>query len=215
MRKYVVMGPPGSGKGTQARMLCHDLGLAHISVGAIFRWHVANHTRLGARVRRVMAEGRLVDDETVNRVVRERLDLHDWNHGFVIDGFPRNRAQAEFFLERYDVDAVVLLELPDEEVRRRVRARRRCARCGRDHNLVTRPPRAPGRCDACGGELVVREDDTPEAVEARLRDHHAAFGPVLELFRGKERVLEVDGRPDPATVQHGIRDGLGLPRYRD
>lgn len=213
MRKYVVMGVPGGGKGTQARMLCRDLGLVHISVGAIFRWHVRNHTRLGTRVQRVIAGGGLVDDETVNRVVRERLDQHDWNHGFVIDGFPRNRAQAEFFAERYDVDAVVLLDLPDEEARRRVLARRLCARCGRDHNLVAHPPRTPGRCDACGGELVAREDDAPEAVAARLREHHATVGPVLELLRRKEPVVEVDARPDPVTVQRSIRAALGLPPY--
>lgn len=214
MHKYVVLGIPGSGKGTQSHLLCRDLDLVHISVGDIFRRHVRERTKLGARVRRMLAAGRLVDDDVVKRVVRERLDEHDWNHGFVIDGFPRNRAQAEFFLERYDVDGVVHLDLPDEEVRRRVLARRVCARCGRDHNLISDPPRAPGRCDTCGGELVTREDDTPEALEARLADHHARIGPVLELFRGKERVVVVDARPDPAAVQRGVRDALGLPPYR-
>ncbi len=128
MRKYVIMGVQGSGKGTQAAMLAKDLDLVHISVGDIFRWHVQSHTKLGAQVRRTMAAGELVGDDLVEAVVRDRLDQHDWNYGFVLDGFPRNRRQAEFFLESYDIDGVIHLELPDEEVRRRVLSRRLCSR---------------------------------------------------------------------------------------
>ena len=120
MRKYVIMGVQGSGKGTQAKLLAEDLDLVHISVGDIFRWHVQSHTKLGARVRRIMAAGELVGDDLVESVVRERLDQHDWNYGFILDGFPRNGRQAEFFLESYDIDAVIHLDLPDDEVRRRV-----------------------------------------------------------------------------------------------
>ena len=128
VRKYVLMGVQGSGKGTQAALLARDLDLTQISVGDIFRWHVQNHTKLGAQVRRVMAAGELVGDDLVETVVSERLGQHDWNYGFVIDGFPRNRPQAEFFLESYDIDAVIHLDLPDDEVRRRVLARRLCSR---------------------------------------------------------------------------------------
>ncbi len=99
MRKYVIMGAQGSGKGTQAAMLAKDFDLVHISVGDIFRWHVQSHTKLGAYVRRTIAEGELVGDDRVEAVVRDRLEQHDWNYGFLIDGFPRNRRQAEFFLE--------------------------------------------------------------------------------------------------------------------
>src|SRR5689334_13883596 len=101
MRKYIIMGPQGSGKGTQAKLLVEDLGLVHISVGDIFRWHVQNHTKIGARVRRIVAAGELVPDELVAEVVRQRLDQHDWNYGFILDGFPRNATQARFFLESY------------------------------------------------------------------------------------------------------------------
>src|SRR5687768_6292661 len=128
MRKYVIIGVQGSGKGTQALLLAQDLDLVHISVGDIFRWHVQNHTKLGAQVRRIMAAGELVGDDLVEGVVRDRLDQHDWNYGFVIDGFPRNARQAEFFLESYDIDSVIHLDLPDSEVRRRVLARRLCSR---------------------------------------------------------------------------------------
>ncbi len=99
MRKYVIMGVQGCGKGTQAKMLCQDLELVHISVGDIFRWHVQSHTKLGARVKRIVASGQLVSDEMVEEIVRERLDQHDWNYGFIVDGFPRNEKQAGFFLE--------------------------------------------------------------------------------------------------------------------
>jgi adenylate kinase len=213
MRKYVFMGAQGSGKGTQAKLLVRDLDMAHISVGDIFRWHVQNHTKLGAQVRRTMAAGELVGDELVASVVNERLQQHDWNYGFVVDGFPRNRVQAEFFLESYDIDAVVHLELPDEEVRRRVLARRLCSRCGLDYNLMAHRPKVDGRCDVCGGELGARPDDTDEALSARLRDYHDKTDPTLELFRGKEVVVTVDATPGVDEVQARIREELGLPAY--
>lgn len=124
MRKYVIMGIQGSGKGTQSQMLAADLDLAHISVGDIFRWQVANHTQMGAQVRRCLAAGKLVGDDLVQTVIQRRLAEHDWNFGFVIDGFPRTVAQAEFFMENYDVDAVIHLDMPDDEVRARVASRR-------------------------------------------------------------------------------------------
>jgi adenylate kinase len=213
MRKYVIMGVQGSGKGTQAKLLARDLELTHISVGDIFRWHVQSHTKIGAQVRRVMAVGELVGDDLVGSVVRTRLDQHDWNFGFVIDGFPRNRPQAEFFLESYDIDAVIHLDLPDDEVRRRVLARRLCTRCGMDYNLIAHRPRREGRCDVCGGELGSREDDTEEALASRLRDYHAKTNPVLDLFRRKEFVVSIDARPEKATVQREIRKQLDLPGY--
>ncbi|MFD1938301.1 adenylate kinase family protein [Nonomuraea mangrovi] len=213
MRKYVIMGVQGSGKGTQSTLLARDLDLAHISVGDIFRWHVQSHTKLGAQTRRVMAAGELVGDDLVEKVVRDRLEQHDWNYGFIIDGFPRNRRQAEFFLESYDIDGVVHLELPEEEVRRRVLARRLCARCGMDYNLIAHRPKESDRCDVCGGELVPREDDTPEALASRLRDYHDKTNPVLDLFRRKEYVVTVDARPEKVSVQREIRARLGLPPY--
>jgi adenylate kinase len=211
MRKYVIVGIQGSGKGTQSTLLAREFDLVHISVGDIFRWHIQNHTKIGAQVRRTMADGELVHDDLVESVVRERLALHDWNYGFLVDGFPRNRRQAEFFLESYDIDAVIHLDLPDSEVRRRVLARRLCSRCGLDYNLIAHRPKEEGKCDVCGGELVAREDDTEQALAARLADYHHKTDPVLELFRRKEFVVSVDARPDKAAVHQAIRDRLGLP----
>src|SRR5690242_7864435 len=195
MRKYVIMGVQGSGKGTQAAMMAADLDLVQIIVGDMFRWNVQQHTKLGAQVRRTMAAGELVGDDLVESVVRDRLQQHDWNYGFIIDGFPRSRRQAEFFLESYDIDAVIHLRLPDEEVRRRVLARRLCSRCGMDYNLIANSPAVAGRCDVCGGELLSREDDTEEALAERLRNYHGKTDPILELFGRKEYVVTVDARP--------------------
>jgi adenylate kinase len=147
-------------------------------------------------------------------VTAERLTNHDWNYGFVIDGFPRNVRQAEFFLESYDIDSVIHLELPDSEVRRRVLARRLCSGCGMDYNLIQGSPAEEGKCDACGGTLVTREDDTEEALAVRLRDYHEKTDPVLALFRRKEYVVVIDATADKDTVQQMIRERLGLPPYK-
>jgi adenylate kinase len=213
MRKYVIMGVQGSGKGTQSKMLVEDLDLVHIGVGDILRWNVQNHTKLGAQVRRTMAEGELVSDDLVEAVVRDRLTQHDWNYGFIIDGFPRNRRQAEFFLESYDIDAVIVLDLPDSEVRRRVLSRRLCRDCGMDYNLIDSQPKEAGKCDMCGGELVTREDDTEEALEVRLDQWHKEAEGVLEIFRRKEYVFMIDARPGPDDVQAQIRKCLSLPPF--
>ena len=213
MRKYVIMGVQGSGKGTQGDLLAADLDLVHISVGDIFRWNVSNHTKMGAQVQRVLAAGELVGDDLVESVVQRRLAEHDWNFGFIIDGFPRNARQAEFFLESYDIDGVIHLDMPDSEVRRRVFNRRLCAKCGMDYNLIADSPAEPGRCDSCGGELVTRQDDTEEALAVRLRDYHDKTNPVLDLFRRKEYVITVDARPSREAVQQEIRSRLGLPPF--
>jgi adenylate kinase len=210
MRKYVIMGVQGSGKGTQSELLAADLDIVHISVGDIFRWNVQNHTKIGAQVRRVMAAGELVGDDLVESVVQSRLTEHDWNFGFIIDGFPRNRRQAEFFLESYDIDAIIMLDLPDSEVRRRVLNRRLCADCGINYNLIDSSPAVPGQCDACQAELTTREDDTEEALAVRLKTYHEKTNPVLELFGRKEYVITADARPAPEVVQAEIRRKLGL-----
>jgi adenylate kinase len=210
MHKYVIMGVQGCGKGTQAKLLARDLGLVHISVGDIFRWHIQNHTKLGARIRRLVASGGLVPDEVVEEVVKARLDEHDWNYGFILDGFPRNHAQAEFFLESYDIDAVLQIDVPDEVVAERILGRRLCRNCGQDYNLKGHRPAVADRCDLCHGPVSARTDDTPEAVQARLHDYHAKTEPVLGLFRRKGLVLVVDGTAAPDAVQEEIRRGLGL-----
>ncbi len=211
MRKYVVMGIQGSGKGTQAKLLSEEFDIVHISVGDIFRWNVQYHTKVGAQVRRTMAAGALVGDDLVASIVRDRLALHDWNYGFIVDGFPRNVRQAEFFLESYDIDGVIVLELPDDEVVRRVLARRLCGKCGLDYNLIAHRPKMADTCDVCGAALIVREDDNPDALAARLGDYHEKTKPILELFERKEFVVTVDATRAVEVVQADIRHQLGLP----
>jgi adenylate kinase len=160
-----------------------------------------------------MAAGELVSDDLVEAVVKVRLSEHDWNYGFIIDGFPRNERQAEFFLESYDIDGVIHLELPDSEVRRRVMARRNCENCGMDYNLIDASPREEGKCDVCDGKLVQREDDTEEALAVRLREYHGKTNPVLAIFARKEYVISVDARPPKEDVQRAIRAALKLPPY--
>jgi len=140
---------------------------------------------------------------------------HDWNFGFIIDGFPRNERQAEFFLESYDIDGVIHLDLPDSEVRRRVLAP--AAVLGLRDGLQTcwpAAPEVPGKWHVCGGELVTREDDTEEALAVRLRDYHQKTNPVLDIFRRKEYVVTVDARPGKEEIQQAIRERLGLPPYQ-
>jgi adenylate kinase len=210
MHKYIIMGVQGCGKGTQARMLKEALDLTHISVGDIFRWHIQSHTKLGARIKRIMAEGKLVTDDVVEEVVKERLDRHDWNYGFILDGFPRNSPQAAFFLESYDIDAVLLIEVPDAVVLERILNRRICPKCGLDYNLIFHRPAVANTCDVCGTALAARPDDTPEAVRARLQDYHGKTQPILELFRRKELVVAVDGTRSADEVQQDLRRQLGV-----
>jgi adenylate kinase len=211
VRKFIIMGIQGSGKGTQAKMLADDLDLEHISVGDIFRWNVQHHTKLGAQVKRIMAGGHLVGDDLVEAVVGERLSNHDWNFGFIVDGFPRNARQAEFFLESYDIDGVINLDLPDEEVQRRVLARRLCSQCGLDYNLIAHRPQQEDTCDVCRGALLARMDDNPEALAVRLAQYHEQTRPLIEIFQRKEYVATVDATLPKHEVQAAIRDRFSLP----
>ena len=211
MHKYIIMGAQGSGKGTQATFLKEDYDLVHISVGDIFRWNIQSHTKLGARVKRITEEGQLVSDDIVEEIIQRRLQEHDWNYGFILDGFPRNRPQARFFLESYDIDAVIHIKVSDEVVIERILARWKCRSCGLDYNLIGHRPAVPGVCDVCGGALEQRADDNEAAIRSRLKDYHQKTVPILELFRKKELVVEVDGSGDPIDIQNDIRERLGLP----
>jgi adenylate kinase len=211
MRKYIILGVWGSGKGTQAALLKDAFDIVHISVGDIFRWNVQAHTKLGARVKRAVAAGQLVPDDVVADIVKRRLEEHDWNFGFVLDGFPRNRAQAEFFLENYAIDRVILLEVPDEAVLERVESRRLCSWCGLDYNLIQHRPADPEKCDVCQGPLVNGATVSSNDVRRRLAEYHEITEPLVELFREKDLAVEIDGTQSREEVHVAIRHALGLP----
>jgi adenylate kinase len=214
MNKFVIMGANGSGKGTQASRMAKAYDLIHISVGDVFRWNIQNHTKLAAKVQRIMNAGLLVPDDVVEETVKARLDLHDWNYGFILDGFPRNITQAMFFLESYDIDAVIMIDVPDDSVKQRMMARRLCGRCGIDYNLIFHRPKAEDTCDVCGGKLVARSDDNPEAIQVRLREYHEKTDPIIDLFRKKELVVVVDGTKTVDEVETAIRTQLHLGNPR-
>ena len=143
-------------------------------------------------------------------VIHARLEQHDWNYGFILDGFPRNAGQARYFLESYDIDAVILIEVPDDVVFERMLSRRLCSGCGLDYNLIQHRPKTADECDVCGGKLVARPDDNPDAIRGRLRDYHESTRPIVELFEHKELVVKVDGTRGPDEVQAEIRSKLGI-----
>ncbi len=182
----------------------------HISVGDIFRWHIQYHTKIGAQVKRVLDGGDLVGDDLVESVMWDRLQIHNWNYGFVIDGFPRNARQAEFFLESFDIDGVINLHIPDHEVERRVLSRRLCSGCGLDYNLIHHRPEVDDKCDVCGGKLIARDDDNPEALANRLRDYHEKTRPVIDIFERKEFVFTLDATASIEEVHVDICERLKL-----
>lgn len=186
MNKFLIFGPQGSGKGTQGERLCKAYGLVHIAVGDLFRWHMVNKTKLAAKVVKIMNQGLLVPDEIVCELVRERLDQHDWNHGFVLDGFPRTIPQAEYLFERWNLDAAIGLEVPDSVVKERVATR------------IAQSGGAP------------RPDDTPEALEVRLREYHEKTAPLVELYEKKKLLKRIDATRPIDEVYADIVAQLGL-----
>ena len=189
MNKYIMIGPQGSGKGTQSKLLAEQFGFIHISVGDIFRWNVRNHTKLGSRVTRITEEGRLVSDEIVENVVRERLELHDWRYGFVLDGFPRTPTQAMYLFENWNLDRAIYLDLDDKTVRKRVMSR---AKVGE------------------GSGFTKRADDNPEALRRRLGEYHDKTRPMLDLFAERDLLLRVDAGGTIEEVFRSVVEGLGL-----
>ncbi len=208
-KQYVLLGPQGSGKGTQAKVLAQATGVPHIATGSIFRAAVASGTELGSKVKSLIDNGILVPDEITNQVVSERLKQNDADNGFVLDGFPRNLSQAEFLFKFYPDTKIIYLQLSDEVAIKRIGGRLTCVKCGTVYHQQFNPPPTNGLC-ACGGSLEVRKDDTPEAIRARLNDYHKLTEPLLEFYRGKGALLSIDGQPGISEVTYSIVMALGL-----
>ena len=210
MNKFVIVGPPGAGKSTQAQMLAHVHGFVRISVGDIFRWNIKNHTKLGARIHRNIDSGQLVPDEIVEEVVKSRLEQHDWKYGFVLDGYPASQTQAEFLLESYDVDGVIQLQAPEALLAEGLANIKVWTVCGFDFNLIYARSHADTACDICGSERSNRSSESPHAIRERLREYHTKSVPVIELFRRRELVVAVDAAKSAEDIQRCICAELGL-----
>lgn len=200
----VLLGPPGSGKGTQAVRLTKELGIPHISTGDLFRENISKNTPLGQRAKTFMDAGKLVPDEVVLDMLFDRVARPDCAAGYLLDGFPRTLPQAEAFGQKIantKADLVVLnLEVPDEVIVKRAEGRLTCKACGNIHNRYFSPPAKEGACDKCGGELMQRPDDRAEVVEERLRVYHAQTKPLIAYYAGKGVLSSVDGTQAPDQV---------------
>ncbi|SPE38210.1 Adenylate kinase [Candidatus Sulfopaludibacter sp. SbA3] len=205
MKAIVLFGSPGSGKGTQARMLTQCLGVPHISTGDMLRDRIRQGSEVGTKVAARMQSGALVRDELVNRMVQERLSQPDAAGGFVLDGYPRTLPQAEHlckWLEERGIREVVIhLAVDYNIIIARLTGRRQCPRCGTLYNIASHPPQVDGLCDLDGEPLVVRDDDSEAVIRERLDAYDSQTRPVLDFFRGAgRRVIEVDASNDPPEV---------------
>ncbi len=211
--RVIMLGAPGTGKGTQAGLLATYLGVVHISTGDMLREAVAKRRPLGREVEEVMAQGKLVPDALMIRVVAERLQEHDCARGFVLDGFPRTVAQAEALDRLMDaqgraVDLVFLLEVPEAEIVKRVSSRRVCLGCGRVFNLLLDQVASAGVCPTCGAALVQRADDTPETVRERLRVYEQQTEPVRTYYQKQGKLRVIAGDRSIAEVQRAIQEAV-------
>ena len=209
--KLILLGPPGAGKGTQADILSKKLDIPTISTGNILRAAVKEGTEIGLKAKSFMDAGQLVPDEVIIGIVAERLQKPDCAKGFILDGVPRTLAQAEAIEKSgIDFDAVLSLEVSDEEIVGRMSGRRACTACGATYHVVAAPPKAEGVCDKCGAALVQRADDKPETVLSRLEVYHAETAPLVEFYRARGILKPVANQPSIEATTAEVLKALGM-----
>jgi adenylate kinase len=194
----IMLGPPGAGKGTQARMMSESLKIPHISTGDMLREALKNDTELGRKAKAFMEKGALVPDELVDAIVAERLGRDDCRGGFILDGYPRTIPQAEFLRSLFEKDGTtksltIGVEVPDSELIQRLSSRWTCPKCGKMFNAIQDPGKAGGRCDACGDALVQRKDDTADVIAERLHVYHRTTQPLIRYYQDRGSYVEVNG----------------------
>lgn len=199
--KIILLGAPGAGKGTQAEVISNHFGIPTISTGNCLREAVKNGTELGKRAKEDMDHGRLVPDEVVIGIIKERLGQDDCKNGFILDGFPRTVPQAEALAQMgVAIDKVIDLEVADEAIEARLSGRRVCENCGASYHLAYKPSKAAGICDACGGKLVIRKDDEPQTVRDRLQVYHRQTEPVKAYYANIGKLFPVQGQEEVAET---------------
>lgn len=196
--KVIMLGAPGAGKGTQAKMIADQYGVPHVSTGDMFRANIKNGTELGMEAKKYMDAGELVPDELTVRILLDRVAKGDCRGGYVLDGFPRNIPQAEVLDEALDkigeqVDFAIDVDVPDENIIRRMSGRRACLNCGATYHIEHIPPKVADVCDTCGSALVLRDDDKPETVKNRLNVYHEQTQPLIAYYTEKGILRTVDG----------------------
>ena len=207
--KIIMLGAPGAGKGTQAKQIADKYAIPHISTGDIFRANLKAGTELGKKAKEYMDQGLLVPDELTCDLVMDRISQDDCKNGFVLDGFPRTIPQAEALdaaLAKINekMEYAIDVDVPDENIVNRMSGRRACLSCGGTYHVVYNPTKVEGICDACGGELVLRDDDKPETVAKRLDVYHTQTQPLIDFYAGEKILKEVDGTKDVAEVFDAI-----------
>ena len=209
--KLILLGAPGAGKGTQAEILCKKLGIPTISTGNILRAAIKEGTPTGLKAKSYIDAGKLVPDEVIIGIVHERLAQDDCKSGYILDGVPRTIAQAEA-LEKAGIafDAVVSIEISEEEILRRMSGRRVCEACGSSYNVEAVPPRVEGVCDNCGGKLIQRKDDTPETVRERLKVYHTETEPLVDFYRRRWLLRSVQSADTKDETTRAILKALGM-----
>ena len=192
--KLLFLGAPGAGKGTQAALVSEKYSIPSISTGALLRAAMSEGTELGLKAKSFMEAGALVPDEVVIGLIKEKLSKPECKNGFILDGFPRTVPQAEALDELgVNLDAVIDIEVSDEEIVKRMSGRRVCSKCGATYHIVTIPPKKENVCDTCSSDLVMRKDDAPETVLARLEVYHNQTEPLVEYYNKSGKMFSVDG----------------------
>ena len=210
MMNLIMLGAPGAGKGTQAAILNQKLGIPTISTGNILRAAVKDGTPIGLKAKEYMDHGHLVPDEVIIGIINGRLQAEDCKKGYILDGVPRTIAQAEA-LDKAGIvfDAVINLEISDEEILQRMSGRRVCEKCGASYHVVAIPPKVEGVCDVCGGALVQRADDAPKTVASRLEVYHRETEPLKEYYAQKGNLKEIFNQPTVEGTTQKILEALG------
>ena len=212
--KIIILGAPGAGKGTQAKLISAKYNVEHISTGDIFRANIKGNTPLGQKAQSFISQGLLVPDELTIELVKDYLDSHDFENGYILDGFPRTIPQALAFDEylasrNVSLDYVINVAVPDEFILDRMAGRRACLKCGAAYHVVSNAPKTEGICDTCSSELIQREDDKPETVSKRLEVYHGETQPLIDHYKDKAKYLVVDGTNSVDKVFEDLVKMLG------